>query len=60
MNDLVNLKTRTKAVVIKEISKQLLEDVRKSVRRYCFRECIDSNGAYLQNVIIQKLNKISY
>ncbi len=49
-NNLIDLKTQIKAV-IKEISKQLLEDVAKNV---CgrFPEYIDSND--LQNVVFKK------
>ncbi len=51
MNDLIHLKTRTETV-IKGISKQLLVHVTKSFC-YCFQECIDSNGAHLQNIVFK-------
>ncbi len=51
LNDLVDLNTRIKDV-INGISKYQLEDVAKSVW-HRFRECIDSNGAHLQNVVFK-------
>ncbi len=54
VNDLVDLKTEIEAV-IEGISKQLLEDVSKSVC-CCFWKCINSNGAFTKYGI-QKMNK---
>ncbi len=58
VSNLKDLKTLIEAV-IKGISEQLLEGVVKNVH-CCCRECIESNGAHLQNVVlIQKMKKIS-